>query len=120
MTTAKQTSAKKSHEWVSELTRIDWRRSGRVAATALDDRLADSDGCQYVLQTLSSRSSRLPILLLRGINRQERARGIILERSKGVRSRIKNQESRIKNQESSPRIKPRIKPTLRRMVHIDG
>jgi hypothetical protein len=99
MTTAKQTSTKKSHEWVSELSRIDWRRSGGVAATALDDVLADSDDVSTFYRLFPA-APGLPISLLRGVNRQEGARGIILERSKGVRSRIKNQESRIKNQES--------------------
>jgi DNA-binding NarL/FixJ family response regulator len=77
MRTTKQTSTKESDEWVTELSSgIGRFRSGGVAAAALDRTMADSNGVE-TLDRLFQAAPRVPILILRGVYAEERARKIV-------------------------------------------
>jgi DNA-binding NarL/FixJ family response regulator len=90
MKSAKQTGTKESDEWVSELSSggIERFGSGGVAAAALDRTLADSDGVER-FERLFQAAPRVPILILRGADAEDRARKIV---QRGA------QECQIKNQ----------------------
>jgi hypothetical protein len=77
MRTAKQTSTKESVEGVIELSSgIARFRNGGVAPAALDRTWADSDGV-LAFDRLFQAAPRVPILILREADREERARKIV-------------------------------------------
>jgi hypothetical protein len=70
-------STKESDEWVTELSSgIGRFRSGGVAAAALDRTLVDSNRVD-TFDRLFQAAPRVPILILRGACREERARKIV-------------------------------------------